>query len=225
MVLVDSSSPGLRYVDLESLHAESDIRSLHLPFFGGITSGWARSIVMPTPSDENLMLSVREGDLDAFEQIVLRHQAEAWRVAYRFTGDAAEAEDLAQDAFLRILDAAPRYRPTATFRTYFYRVLTRLCIDHRRKKRPSLADPFPNMSDTMPSPSVQADRAARDALIQAALNSLPADYRMAVMLRYFEGLSGAEMAEAMGRSAKAVERLLSRAKSALEPQLRHLLER
>lgn len=179
---------------------------------------------MQTPSDEQLMLSARDGDLDAFEQIVLRHQAEAWRVAYRFTGDAAEAEDLAQDAFLKILNAAGRYKPTATFRTYFYRVLTRLCIDHRRKKRPVLANPFPNMPDTTPCPSARADQAERDAMIQAALNSLPADYRMAVVLRYFEGLSGAEMAEAMGRSVKAVERLLARAKAALEPQLRHLLE-
>jgi len=177
---------------------------------------------MPTPSDEDLMLSARDGDLDAFEQIVLRHQGEAWRAAYRFTGDAAGAEDLAQDAFLKIFDAAPRYRPTATFRTYFYRVLTRLCIDHRRKKRPVLA--VPNMPDTTPSPSARADQAERDALIQAALNCLPADYRMAVVLRYFEGLSGAEMAEAMGRSVKAVERLLARVKSSLEPQLRHLLE-
>jgi RNA polymerase sigma-70 factor (ECF subfamily) len=175
-------------------------------------------------SDEELMSAAGQGDLDAFEQIVLRYQAGAWRVAYRFTGDAAEAEDLAQDAFLKILDAAPRYKPTATFRTYFYRVLTRLCIDHRRKKRPVLTDPFPHMPDTAPSPSSQADQAERDALIQAALNSLPADYRMAVVLRYFEGLSGAEMAEAMGRSVKAVERLLARAKSSLEPQLRHLLE-
>jgi RNA polymerase sigma-70 factor, ECF subfamily len=176
-------------------------------------------------SDEDLLLAAGQGDLQAFERIVLRYQAEAWRVAYRYTGDAAEAEDLAQDAFLKILDAAPRYKPTATFRTYFYRVLTRLCIDHRRKKRPGLADPFPNMPDTTPSPSAQADRVERDALIQAALNSLPADYRMAVVLRYFEGLSGAEMAEAMDRSVKAVERLLARAKAALEPQLRLLQEK
>jgi RNA polymerase sigma-70 factor, ECF subfamily len=179
---------------------------------------------VPMPRDENLMQGVRDGDLNAFEQLVLRYQDEAWRVAYRFTGDAAEAEDLAQDAFLKILDAAPRYRPTATFRTYFYRVLTRRCIDHRRKKRPVLAAPLPNMPDTAPSPSEQANQAERDARIQAALNSLPADYRIAVVLRYFEGLSAAEMAEAMGRSVKAVERLLARAKSALEPQLRHLME-
>ena len=179
---------------------------------------------MKTPSDEELMLNVRDGDLDAFEQIVLRHQAEAWRVAYRFTGDAIEAEDLAQEAFLRILRAVPRYKPTASFRTYFYRVLTRLCLDHRRKKRPILATPFPNTADDAIPPSQQASHAERDILIQRALDALPADYRMAVMLRYFEGLSGTEMAGAMGRSVKAMERLLARAKSALEPQLKGLLE-
>ncbi len=179
---------------------------------------------MPTPSDESLMLSVREGDLDAFEQIVVRHQVQAWRVAYRFTGDAAEAEDLAQEAFLKILDAAERYSPTATFRTYFYRILTRLCIDHRRKKRPILADSLPDTADTAPCPSAQADRTEREMLIQAVLNSLPPDYRMALVLRYFEGLSGAEMAEVMGRSTKSVERLLARARGAIEPRLKNFFD-
>ena len=170
------------------------------------------------------MLAVKDGDLDTFEQIVLRHQAEAWRVAYRFTGDAAEAEDLAQEAFLKVLDAAPRYEPTATFRTFLFRILNRLCIDHVRKKRPTVMDSLPPSVDEAISPPHQAARAEHEALIQAALNALPPDYRMAVVLRYFEGLSGTEMAEAMGRSTKAVERLLSRAKTALEPRLRGFLE-
>ncbi len=170
------------------------------------------------------MLAVRDSDLGAFEQLVLRHQAEAWRVAYRFTGDAIEAEDLAQGAFLRILDAAPRYRPTASFRTYLSRVLTRLCLDHVRKKRPIPFDPLPQAADGLPSPLRQVDRQERDELIQAALDALPANYRMAVVLRYLEGLDGAEIAEAMGLTAKAVERLLARAREALEPRLRHLLE-
>jgi len=179
---------------------------------------------MKTPSDEDLMLNVRGGDLAAFEQIVLRHEAEAWRAAYRFTGDAAEAEDLAQEAFLRILDAADRYEPTAAFRTYLYRVLTRLCIDYRRKKRPILSDSLPLRADVEASPAELAEQRDRERLIQAALDALPADYRMAVVLRYFEGLNAAEMAEAMGKSIKAVERLLARAREALEPRLRHLLE-
>lgn len=179
---------------------------------------------MKTPSDEELMLNVRDGDLAAFEQIVLQHQPEAWRVAYRFTGDAAEAEDLAQEAFLRILDAAGRYEPTATFRTYFYRVLTRLCIDYRRKKRPIPSDSVALRADGQASPAELAEQHDRDGLIQAALDALPADYRMAVVLRYFEGLGGAEIAEAMGKSVKAVERLLARAREALKSRLRHLLE-
>jgi RNA polymerase sigma-70 factor (ECF subfamily) len=170
------------------------------------------------------MLRIRDGDLDAFEQLVLRRQAGAWRVAYRFTGDAPEAEDLAQEAFLRILDAAPRYKPTAAFGAYFYRVLTRLCLDHRRKKRPILAEPFPDTPDNAHSPSQQASQAERERLIRAALDALPADYRMAVVLRYFEGLNGTKMADAMGRSVKAVERLLARARSALESRLKGLLD-
>ncbi|MBN2562910.1 MAG: sigma-70 family RNA polymerase sigma factor [Phycisphaerae bacterium] len=170
------------------------------------------------------MQAVRNGDLDAFEQIVLRHQAEAWRVAYRFTGDAAEAEDLAQEAFLKVLDAASRYQPTATFRTFLSRILNRLCIDHVRKKRPTVTDSLPPQADDSLSPPQQLAEAERDALIQAALNALPPDYRLAVVLRYFEGLSGPEMADAMGRSVKAVERVLARARATLEPQLKHLLE-
>jgi len=179
---------------------------------------------MQTPSDEQLMLNVRDGVLPAFEQIVLRHQGEAWRVAYRFTGDAAEAEDLAQGAFLRILDAAPRYDPTATFRTYLYRVVTRLCLDYRRKKRPLLSEPLPQAADDSPSPDRLSIQLERDSMIQAALETLPPDHRMAVVLRYFEGLSGTEMAQAMGRSVKAVERLLARGRATLAPRLKHLLE-
>jgi len=175
-------------------------------------------------SDEDLMLAVSEGDLAAFEQLVLRHQDGAWRVAYRYTGDATEAEDLAQEAFLRILDAAPRYRPTATFRTYFYRVLTRLCLDHRRKKRPVLADRFPTTEDRSPSPSQQASRAERDSAIQVALAALPARQRTATILRYFEGLSGSETAEALDVSPKAVERLLARARETLADHLKDLVQ-
>lgn len=178
---------------------------------------------MNVPSDEDLMLAVRDGDLDAFEQIVLRYQAEVWRLAYRFIGDTAEAEDLAQEAFLKILNAASRYKPTASFRTFLFRILHRLCLDHVRKKRPTVTDNPPSVADNSLSPARQADQAERDALIQAALNALPHDYRMAVVLRYFEGLSGIEMAEVMGRSVKAVERLLARAKAALEPRLDNLL--
>ena len=83
-------------------------------------------------SDEELMQAASGGDMEAFGKLVRRHERSAWNAAWRLLGDATEAEDAAQDAFLKILDAAPRYRPTASFRKYLYRVVTRLCLNRMR---------------------------------------------------------------------------------------------
>jgi len=168
------------------------------------------------------METASQGDMAAFEQLVIRHQSAAWRVAMRYAGDANEAEDLVQEAFLRILDAASRYKPTASFRTYFYRVLTRLSIDHTRKKRPIPLDPLPQTTDPGPSASARMARAEREDFIRAALDSLPPKYRMVIVLRYFEGMSGQEMAQILKTTPKAVERLLARARKRLEPLLQGL---
>jgi RNA polymerase sigma-70 factor (ECF subfamily) len=176
------------------------------------------------PSDEELMTAVSAGDFAAFAQLVERHQSSSWQAAYRFLGDAAEAEDIAQEAFLRILDAAPRYRPVASFRTYLYRVVTRLCLDHAQKKRPLYTEAIPNLPDRHPSPVEVATLSERRQGIREALDILPANWRMAVILRYYEGLSYAEIALALQTSVKAVEHLLARARIALEKRLGHLLE-
>lgn len=87
-------------------------------------------------ADEELMRRTAAGDLNAFNELVLRHQNNAWRLASRFLNDPADAQDIAQEAFIRIFEAAPRYRPTAPFTTYLYRVVLRLCMDSARKMRP-----------------------------------------------------------------------------------------
>jgi len=178
-----------------------------------------------TPSDEELMLAVGKGDFSAFEQIVLRHQKSAWYTAYRFLSDRTIAEDVAQEAFLKILDAAERYRPTAKFRTYLYGVVTRLCLDHARKKQPAYVDDLSAVSRPAPSPPDAAASQERDEAVRKALNTLPSNQRMAVVLRYYEGLSGREIAAAMEVSPKAVERLLARARTALAVLLDDFLEK
>ena len=165
------------------------------------------------------MLAVRDGDLDAFGELVERHQAAAWNAAYRFLGDAAEAEDVAQQAFLNVLEAADRYEPTASFRTYLYRIVTRLCIDRSRKNHPVYTDDLPARSTPASSPAEAAEQRERDDAVRAALVKLPDRQRMAVVLRYYEGLSGSEIAAAMGTSVKAIERLLARARTGLEQGL------
>ncbi len=170
-------------------------------------------------SDEELMVAVREGDLTAFDELVIRHQDGAWRLARRFLGRDDDAEDLVQEAFLRLLGAAERYEPRAAFRTYFYRILTHLCLDHARRRRPQGVENLPETADESPMPDEILLSRDRERRVHEALALLPPRDRMAVVLRYFAGSSGREMAELMGTSAKGVERLLARARTRLLREL------
>lgn len=174
---------------------------------------------MPNPSDESLMVAVAQGDFSAFEQLIERHQHGVWRTAWRMVGDYQAAEDLAQDAFLRILEAAERYRPSASFRTYLYRIVVHLCIDHQRKLRPVPQKDAGLSAD----PSSQAEeRVVLDELseaVQQTLAGLPSKQRSAIVLRYYQGLSTREIAEVMETSVKAVERLLARGRAKLQRRL------
>lgn len=175
--------------------------------------------------DEQLMLQVAQSDMDAFKELVSRHQDSAWRIAYRFLGNSAEAEDVAQEAFLRILAAAPRYKPRAAFTTYLYLIVSRLCIDSARKKRPLRTNTFPEMmisssdEETAIDPVTILVEKDRDALIRKSIDELPPRQRMVIILKYYEGLSYGEIAHVMGTTAKAVERLLSRGRKMLQGSL------
>ena len=170
------------------------------------------------------MLAVAGGDLSAFGQLVSRHQTSAWNAAYRFLGNATDAEDVAQEAFLRILDSADRYQPTASFRTYLYQVVTRLCFDLSRRKRLRRYQQLPDVAANGPSPEGASLLDERDAAVGQALDSLPAAQKMAVVLRYYEDLGYREMATILGTTEKGVERLLARARATLENRLGRFLD-
>lgn len=177
---------------------------------------------MKEATDEQLMQAVVGGNLDAFNELVLRYQGRAGKTAYRFLGDSMEAEDVAQETFLKILEAAQRYRPTAAFRTYFYRVLTRLCVDRTRKKRLTSIDDIPEVVDPSLGPTENLIDKERQAQIRNALDTLPYKQKAAMILRHYEGLSYAEIALILDISPKAVERLISRARASLQARLSHL---
>jgi len=172
-------------------------------------------------SDEELMQAAAGGDIDAFGELVRRHQDSAWRIAYHYVGDRTEAEDLAQEAFLKILDAASNYRPTARFSTYLYRVIANLCIDYHRKRRPHHPGEMPAQQSPSDAPDARLTAKERDRAVQRALDQLPDRQRMAVVLCYFEDLPLAQIADAMDTTYKAVERLLARARKSLAPHLEH----
>ena len=170
------------------------------------------------------MLAVARGDLSAFGQVVTRHQSAAWSAAYRFLGNAADAEDIAQEAFLRILDSADRYQPTASFRTYLYRIVTRLSFDLSRRKRLRRHQQLPDLATNSSSPEGVFIRDERAAAVRQALDSLPAAQKMAVVLRYYEDLGYREIAAVLSTTDKGVERLLARARATLEDRLGGILE-
>ena len=173
--------------------------------------------------DEKLLQASGQGDMEAFEDLVRRHHATAWAVASRFLNDRHEAEDIAQDAFIRLLRAAPNYNPTAPFLHYFRRIVVRLCLDRAdRRKRWIFALPW-NLPDPAPTAESVMESDARAGAVRLALDGLPPRQRMAIVLRHYEDLGYAEIAETMGLSVKAVERLLARAREHLARKLRDVL--
>jgi RNA polymerase sigma-70 factor (ECF subfamily) len=172
--------------------------------------------------DARLMAEVAAGNLDAFEQLVMCHQKSAWSLAYRFLGNAPDAEDVVQEAFLRILRAAPRYRPAAKFRTYLFSVVGNLCKDHLSKKHTVALEEAAFLRAPEPNPEGMLGTQERAAAVRSALEALPAKQRLALLLRHCERLSYDEIAGALRTSAKAVDSLLQRAKRTLQEILGEL---
>ena len=167
-------------------------------------------------SDEHLMSAAGKGDARAFDEIVRRHQQSAWNFAYRFLGNVEEARDAVQEAFLRIWDAAPRYRPTAQFRTYLFRIVSRLCLDSIRRKRPVCMIELPDPPDPAPSAAENLLMKEQAEAVRRALMQLPATQRLAIIMKYYENCGCREIAEALVITEKAAERLLSRGRKRMK---------
>ena len=156
------------------------------------------------------------GDRAAFGLLVERHGERALRVALRVLGDGAEAEEVAQEAFLRAWQAAASFDPDrAQFTTWLHRITLNLAID-RTRRRGSAPDAgeaaLSALADPAPGPEAAAAAAQDRAALAAALGLLPARQRAAIALAYEEGLSGAEAAAALDVSERALEGLLRRAR-------------
>ncbi|MEO0085260.1 MAG: sigma-70 family RNA polymerase sigma factor [candidate division WOR-3 bacterium] len=172
-----------------------------------------------TGEDRELVRRARAGDLAAFEELVRRHQRGLFSYMYRMTGNSAEAEELAQQALVKSWQALRSFRGGSSFKTWLYRIGINLALNFRSRTRPT-----EELSEFIPAkeadPADEFQQRRRDAAIQAALAGLPKDQRTALVLSVYEGMSYSEIGAAMGRSVRAVDSLLFRAKQ----NLRKLLE-
>ena len=178
------------------------------------------SRVYGTASDAELVSWSAGGDKRAFDEIVMRHGRFALRVAMRLLRDPPVAEDVVQEAMLRAWTQARHFDPgRGRFTTWLYRIVVNQCIDQRRRMRfESIPEGFESIDPAAGAEEMMAAGQRQAALAQALID-LPARQRAAMTLVYDEGLSGAEAARTMGLSAKAVERLLARARAFLRERL------
>jgi RNA polymerase sigma-70 factor (ECF subfamily) len=179
---------------------------------------------MDEASDEELMLRIAKGDERAFRALAPRYAARAISLARGIVGNDADAEEIVQDAFLRVWVNAPRWRPQAAFRTWFYRIVFNLSLN-RRRRAPFL--PLAEAGDP-PDPATGAseriERNETDRAVAAAIADLPQRQRAAIALTYVEELTNAEAAMVLRTSIAGIESLLVRAKRTLREKLGPLLE-
>ncbi len=180
---------------------------------------------MSTLSDEALIENIANQDTEAFQELIERYQSLVFNTAYRFVGNVHDAEDLAQEAFLRVFKNAERYVPSAKFKTWLSRIVTNLCLDFLKKKKPVLLEEESFLDIPSPGlrPSQELELNERQRILQQAVQCLKETQRMALVLHHYECLKYEEIAQVMGCSVKAVESLLVRAKKALRERLEGIL--
>ena len=190
---------------------------------------------MQDESDDALMRRAGSGDKTAFALLVRRHLARATALAQRITGNRSDAEEIAQEAFLRCWQKAPEWRPandraaneggsTAQFGTWLYRVLVNLCLDRRRRPQPVEIEAAEMVADDAADGFDETSRGETSRRVQAAMAQLPERQRAALALCYFEGMGNIEAAAMLDISIGALESLLVRARRALRDALGDLAE-
>lgn len=181
--------------------------------------------VTDVEGDDALMARVQRRDAAAFRTLVDRHVAALHRIAYRMIGDAVEAEDLAQEALLRLWRDAARWQPGMSGTgAWLNRVTVNLCLDRLRKRRFSSDAEVPDRADDAPLAPEAIDADRQRAATVAAIAALADRQRAAIVLTYYEDQSNQMAAEAMDMNIKAFESLLLRARAALRSALLPLKE-
>lgn len=173
--------------------------------------------------DLELMQRIGRGDRGAYRRLVEAYLARVTRFAERILGSHSEAEDVAQETFLRVWTQAAKWTPRAQPKTFIYHVARNLCIDQLRKRK-EVSDTVEQQS-TADRPSGLLFRKQTALAVEHALLSLPERQRAAITLVHYEGLTSAEACGVLEIGVEALESLLARGRRALREQLRALAGR
>ena len=176
---------------------------------------------MSDPTISEWVYAAMDGDQDAFAEIVYAFQDAVYNLCYRMLNNRTEAEDAAQDAFLKAYNNLGRYDHNRSFKTWVMTIASNHCIDIIRKRRMtyvSIDEPIPatlSLASDDPQPEQVTEMNERSARIQELLDHLQEDYRAAVVLRYWYDYSYAEIAEVLDTTESAIKSRLFRARQTL----------
>ena len=180
--------------------------------------------------EEKLIKKIKKGDRDAFAELVELYKDKIYQVAYRLVGNAQEAEDVAQETFLRVYANLDHYDPTYKFSTWVYRIATNLSIDQLRKRKQVYSidkeapgadgiDWHDRLADQQPNPEEQTLTGELQLQVQQAINSLSPKYRAIMILRYIEDLSLQEISEVVKLPISTVKTRIHRGRESLKKKL------
>jgi RNA polymerase sigma-70 factor (ECF subfamily) len=170
--------------------------------------------------DAELISRAAGGDPAAFQVLVEQHRSMVYRVAYQFAGNHYDAEDIAQDVFIKVYRSLPRFRQDSQFTSWIYRIAMNACIDHRRRQMSAGGAPFGaplseeaaqkivNTVEERPGPETSAYAGELGSVLEAAIGRLPHGQRIVFVMRHYEGLKLGEIASALGLAEGTVKRQL-----------------
>jgi RNA polymerase sigma-70 factor (ECF subfamily) len=179
----------------------------------------------PEKGDHELLTLIQGGSRDAFAGLVRRHTERFYRLAYRYVQNRETAEDIVQDAFLKLWEDPGKWQPerNSKFTTWFYRIVVNLCLDWQKRKRPVVLDDELPLADERETVEEAMIRAHEQKLLEREIAALPERQRRALNLCFDEGLSNREAAEVMGLNLKALQSLIMRAKTTLKERIKAYL--
>ena len=166
--------------------------------------------------DTDLVNRAAEGDHAAFHLLVERHRAMVYRVAYQFAGNHHDAEDIAQEVFIKVYRSLDRFRQDAQLTSWMYRIAMNACIDHKRRHSAAAAAPFGeeaelkmlNMPEEAPGPEDRAYAGELGEVLEQEVQRLPPGQRVVFIMRHHQGLKLGEIAAALGLAEGTVKRQL-----------------
>lgn len=166
------------------------------------------------------IIRARQGDVQAFTRLVEAYQKPVYNLAYRMLGNAAEAEEAAQETFIRLYKRFHTYDPKRKFSSWLFSIASHYCIDRLRRRRMTLLSledvAFSgHMASDVERPEESVARNEKEALVHRLLDTLPEDYRAAVVLRYWYDFSYQEIAETLDTTESAIKSRLFRARQKL----------